>query len=90
MMWRNYPQILSLKIQNKLSIYLHQYTKVLYSFVSIFYQVEVYRNILKVSCSPLGFTACKAFLKNKNRSGTSLPALFSVWFLKNNIPLVIF
>ena len=32
----------------------------------------------------------KAFLKNKKRSTTSLPASFSAWFLKKNISLVIF
>ena len=32
----------------------------------------------------------KAFLKNKKRSGTSLPTSFSTWFLKKNISVVIF
>ena len=31
-----------------------------------------------------------SFYKNKKRSGTSLPASFSAWFLKKNISLVIF
>ena len=53
-------------------------------------QVEVYWNTLKLSCRPLAFTSAKAFLKNKNRSGTSLPASFFAWFLKKNIYLVIF
>ena len=36
-------------------------------------------------------TCCyKAFLKNKNRSGISLPVSFSAWFLKKNISLIIF
>ena len=43
-------------------------------------QVGVYQNILKLKCCPLGFTLYKAFLKYKKRSGTSLPASFSVWF----------
>ena len=30
------------------------------------------------------------FLKNKKRSGAILPALFSAWFLKKNVSLVIF
>ena len=41
-------------------------------------QVGVYQNILKLKCCPLGFTLYKAFLKYKKRSGTSLPASFSV------------
>ena len=49
-------------------------------FIFIICQVEGYRNILKLSCRSLAFTSCKAFLKKKNRSGTSLPALFSAWF----------
>ena len=40
----------------------------------IVYQVEDYGNTLKLSCRPLAFTSYKAFLKNKKRSGTSLPA----------------
>ena len=34
-------------------------------------------------------TSYKAFLKNKKRSGTSVSASFSAWFLKKNISLVI-
>ena len=45
------------------------------------------RNTLKLNCGKLAFTFCKAFLKNKMRSGTSLPPSFSVWFLKKNICL---
>ena len=45
--------------------------------------VEVYQIILKRSCRPLAFTSYKACLKNKKRSGTSLPASFFAWFLKN-------
>ena len=33
-----------------------------------------YRNIMKLSCKPLAFASYKAFLKNKKKSGTSLPA----------------
>ena len=39
--------------------------------------VEVYWNILKLSCRPLTFTLYKAFLKNKKRSWTIIPASFS-------------
>ena len=59
-------------------------------FVFTVCQVEVYWNTLKLSCRPLAFTSSKAFLKNKKRSGTSLPASFFAWFLKKNIYLVIF
>ena len=45
---------------------------------------------LKLSCRPLAFTSYKAILKNKNRSGTSLSASFSAWFLKKNISVVVF
>ena len=58
--------------------------------VFIVCQVEDYRNILKLSFRPLAFTSNKAFKKNKKRSGTSLPALFSTWFLKKSISFVIF
>ena len=33
---------------------------------------------MKLSCRPLAFTSYKSFLKNKNRSGTSLPSLPSL------------
>ena len=39
---------------------------------------------------PLTFTSYKAFIKDKKRSGTSLPTLFYAWFLKTNISLTIF
>ena len=40
-------------------------------FVFIAWQVEGYRNILKLSCRPLAFTLFETFLKYKKRSGTS-------------------
>ena len=46
-------------------------------FVFIVCQVEGYRNILNLACSPLAFTSNKAFLKSKRRCETSLPASFS-------------
>ena len=36
-------------------------------------------------CWLLAFTSHESFLKNKGRSGTSLPVTFSAWFLKKNI-----
>ena len=46
---------------------------------------EGYRKILKLSCRPLAITSYKAYLKNKKKSGTSLPVSFSARFLKKNI-----
>ena len=40
-------------------------------------QADDYQNILKLGCIQLAFTSYEAFLKNKKRSGTSLPDLFS-------------
>ena len=51
-------------------------------FVFTACQVEDYRKILKLSCRPLTFTSHKAFLETKNRSGTSLLASVSAYFLK--------
>ena len=50
------------------------------SFIQLVFidcHVEGYLKILKISYKPLDFTSYKAFLKNKKRSGTSLPASFS-------------
>ena len=46
-------------------------------FIFIVCEVENYRNILKLNCSPLAVTSYKALLKNKWRSGTSLFVSFS-------------
>ena len=75
--------------KSKLSISLINILKFIY-FVFIICQVEDYRNWFKLSCRPLVFTSSKAFLKSKRRSGTSLPASFSAWLLKEHISLVIF
>ena len=48
-------------------------------------RVEGYRNILKLSCTPLATASYEAFLKSKKRSWTSLPVTFSAWFLKKTI-----
>ena len=45
-------------------------------YIFFVYQAEGYQNILKLSWIPLAFTSYEAFLKNKKRSGTSLPTLF--------------
>ena len=46
--------------------------------------------LLRRSCRPLAFTSYKAFLRNKRRSGTSLPVSFSAWLLKKNVFDIIF
>ena len=46
-------------------------------FVYIVYQVEGYRNIIKLSCRQLVFNSFKAFIKTKRMSGTSFLASFS-------------
>ena len=76
--------------KSKLSISLDQNFKVLYIFF-IVCQVENYRKWLELSCWPLAVTSYnKGFLKNRKGSWTSLPALFSAWFSKENISVVIF
>ena len=57
------------------------------STVFITYEVEDNKIKLKLRCRALAFTLYKAL---KKRSGTSLPVLFSAWFLKKNVFLVIF
>ena len=51
----------------------------------LYVQVEVYQNIWKLGYWPLAWTLCKAFLKNKKRSGSKPPTLFSIWFLKKKL-----
>ena len=46
-------------------------------FIFILCQVGGYQNILKPRCRPLTFNSFKAFLENKKRPATSLPASFS-------------
>ena len=86
------PKFFSKK--SKLTIPSDQYFEVSYSLFLLFIllyslcQVEDFRNILKLSSRPLGFTSYKVFLNQKPSSGTSLPATFSAWFLKKNISLM--
>ena len=58
-------------------------------FYFLYVQVKIYQNILKLKCWLLPFTLCNTFLKSKKMFGTSLPALFSTWFLKKYISQVI-
>ena len=88
MWWRNYSQAFLWKIKIK-----HLPGSILYSFiyfVLIVFQVEDYRKWFELSCRPFALTSFTAFLKNKKRFGTGLPALFSAWFLKKSIFVVIF
>ena len=73
--------------KSKLSIYIC--INSIYLFF-LYVQVEIYQNILKLRCWPIVFILYKAFLKNKKRAGTSLPARFSIWFVKRNISHVVF
>ena len=82
--WRNYFQTLFYKFKIKFI-----FGSVAFSFVFIIYQVEDYRNILKLSCRQLAFTSYKAFLKSKTRSGTSILASLCARFLKKYVFLVI-
>ena len=50
--------------------------------LSIVYQAEDYRNILKLSRRPLGFTWYKGFLKNKTRSGTTQDFFIRKMFIR--------
>ena len=59
-------------------------------FILTVCQAEGYQNILKLGYIPLAFTSYEAFLKNKKRSGTNLPTLFSAKFLKKNISVDMF
>ena len=61
----------------KLRISLDQQSKVGYSLFLLYAHVKDHRNKLELKSIPLAFTSYKAFSKNKNRSGTSLPASFS-------------
>ena len=50
----------------------------------LYFQVEDSQKILKLRCRPFAITSCKILPKNKKRSRTSSPALFSaLLFLKN-------
>ena len=71
----------------KLFMSLDQYSKTLYN---LFLMYAKLRTILKLNCGPLNFTSNKTFLKNKNRSWTSLSASFSAWFWRKIFPLLYF
>ena len=78
--WRYYCQTLFKNIKTE-----HIFESAFYSFMQLVFivcQVEDYQNIFKLSSGSLAFTSYNSFSKNKRRSGTSLTALFSVWFLK--------
>ena len=64
---------------------LRPFSKKLRLSIIVYFQVKEYQNILKLKLLLLLDT--KAFLKNPR---TSLPASFSVWFMKKNIYHVIF
>ena len=53
------------------------------TLIWLYIRVQKYQNMSKLRFWPLAFASYKTFLKN--RSVTSLPALFSACFLKKNI-----
>ena len=75
-----------------LSISLDKNSEILYNFLLLPVQFEVYQNRLKLRCWPLACTPYKAFFfkkKKKQTSRTSLPASFSASALKKNASHVI-
>ena len=74
----------------KLSISLDHKSKVLYSLFLSYAKLRGLSKNMKLSSTPIAFISYKAFLQNKKRSGTSLPASFSIWFVKKNLSIVIF
>ena len=72
-------------LENENETYLWINSLIFYTAYLLYIQVGDYQNILKLRYWSLAFTSFKDFLKNKKRSGTSLPASFSSWFLKKNI-----
>ena len=57
-------------------------------FVFTVCQLEGYQNILKLNCWRLAFTLHKTFLKDKKRSGTSLPTTFQHNFWRKKFILL--
>ena len=70
MWWRNYSQTIFQKI--RIDYISGSTVECFIQFVFVAYQVDDYRNILKLSCRALAFTSYKYFLKSKRISGTSL------------------
>ena len=64
--------------KSNLCISLDKQSKNFIHLVLIACKVESHRNKLKLSCRPLAFTSYKGFSFKKRRSGTNLPASFSV------------
>ena len=64
-----------LKYRNWTNLWINS-LEILYSLFSLYVQVQDYQNILKLRCQPLAFISYTAFLKNKKKSGTSLPTSF--------------
>ena len=87
--WIQHEKHFSSKIMHKMQW--RYYSQPLYTACFLFLcKVEGYQNILKENCSQLLLPHIKLFLKNKKRSGTSLPDSFSAWFSKKNSFLVTF
>ena len=77
--------------KSKWSISLDQQSEHLYSLFLLYCHFEDYQNKLKLKYWSLAFNSFEAFfLKKKKRSGNSLSASFSAWFLKKYIFHTIF
>ena len=76
--------------KSKLSVSLDQYSKVLYILLLLFGKLRTLKTDWNLAADHLHLPQRKLFLKNKKKSGTSLPVSFSAWFLKKNMSLVIF
>ena len=73
--------------KSKSSISLNQYSKVLYILFFFCFTSWGLSKLIETKLQ-ITYIPQKSFLKNKKRSGTSLPALFSAWFLKKIFSLV--
>ena len=74
----------SLKKKTEFSISWDHQPEVLYSLLLLYLQFEGSRIISKLRCRSLAFTSNNAFLKNKKRSGTNIPASFLARLLKKD------
>ena len=61
--------------KSKLSITLHHQSQMLHGWFLIVCPSPGLLKYIKLICWPLAFTSYKAFLKNKSKSGTSLPSI---------------
>ena len=75
---------------SKLSIYLDQWSKALYSLFILHAKLRTVEMHWKQAADHVLLPDMKLFWKIKKRSGTSLLALFSIWYLKKKNSFVLF